>query len=467
MNKVIVKLKSLPVRTYLIIFLVIFFILFAGLAIAKHYTLRTVLYDYGLEAQVIKNTANYEFFKSGVEVDNYLGDHFSPVPILISALIYKLLPSDITILSLQVILIILGLIGFYKLANLKLGNPKLSLVLTIVLALAPGVQGALLYDYHPIVYAFPFLIWAIYFNEKNNYRYSILLFLLACLVKEDVGIFVGLFGIVSLINKNRIGLVYAFIGFGITTLAIQFLIPAIRLAPSDTLMRYSYFGNSFSEIVSNILLKPLNTIEFLFTPGRLLYLFKLTFSTLFLPFIRLKEFIILFLPLFLINALSAEYMQFGASVHYDVPTTVAIFYILLLSLKYIFELKRFDKDILTKWLMIGMIVTLLLYLPFSKYFRELSFTNFSNYSSYLEITQVKTMLPKDKIMSVTHDIGGQFSDYSNLQLFNKNWLSYKVRPNYIVIYKTTVNVEPLEIFKSTWNSKKMIYESDKFIVFEL
>jgi hypothetical protein len=116
--------------------------------------------------------------------------------------------------------------------------------------------------------------------------------------------------------------------------------------------------------------------------------------------------------------------------------------------------------------MIVMIVTLLLYIPFSKYFKELSITNISNYSSYLEITQVKTMIPKDKIISVTNDIGGQFSDYPRIQLFNKDWLTYKASPNYIVAYKTKINEEQLNIFKNTWNSKSLIYESEKFIVYE-
>ncbi len=454
------KLLGIPINNYLIAFLIIFFILFTGLAIAKHYTLRTALFDFGLEAQVIKNTADLKFFKSGVEVDNYLGDHFSPIPILISSIVYKILPHDVTILSLQVLLIILGLIGFYKLVNLKLKN-NFALILTIVLALSPGIQGVLLFDYHPVVYAFPFLIWAIYFNEKNNYKFSLLLFLLACLVKEDVGVLVGLFGIITLLNKKWIGLIYIIIGFGITTLSIQYLIPAIRLGPSDTLLRYEYFGNSFSEIIKNMVFYPVNTFKFLFTPLKVIYFLKITFSTLFLPVLKFKEFIILFLPLFLINALSAETMQSGASVHYDILTTVSLFYILILSIEKL-KTRRIKSVII-------ILITFILisYLPFSKYFKELNLIDFSKYSVYLEVNKIKELIPKNKTVSVTNDIGAHFSEYSNLQMFNRDWVNYKDKPNIIVIYRTTNNQEYLKVFEELQENKTLLYNSTNFKVYSL
>ena len=50
-------------------------VVLAGYAIARHERLNSTTFDLAIEAQVIWNTWQGDWFASSIEVDNYLGDH--------------------------------------------------------------------------------------------------------------------------------------------------------------------------------------------------------------------------------------------------------------------------------------------------------------------------------------------------------------------------------------------------------
>jgi uncharacterized membrane protein len=74
------------------------------------------VFDYGLEHQVLHNTAFGRIPQSSYEVNNYLGDHFSPI-ILLIAPFYLLLPFGFTPIILQNIAYIAGLLALYKITK--------------------------------------------------------------------------------------------------------------------------------------------------------------------------------------------------------------------------------------------------------------------------------------------------------------------------------------------------------------
>ncbi len=72
----------------------------AGYSIARHNAFNSKTYDLGLHAQVWWNTSQGRLFAGSVEVDNYLGDHVSPI-ILLLAPLYRLWPDARLLLALQ------------------------------------------------------------------------------------------------------------------------------------------------------------------------------------------------------------------------------------------------------------------------------------------------------------------------------------------------------------------------------
>ena len=76
-------------------------------------------YDLGLHAQVFWNTSHGRLFAGSVEVDNYLGDHVSPI-ILLLAPLYRLLPDPRTLLLLQAVALASGALPLALLARRRL-----------------------------------------------------------------------------------------------------------------------------------------------------------------------------------------------------------------------------------------------------------------------------------------------------------------------------------------------------------
>lgn len=79
----------------------------ASYSIARHNAFNSKAYDLGLHAQVWWNTSHGRLFAGSVEVDNYLGDHASPI-ILPLALLYRLWPDARLLLLLQAAALALG-----------------------------------------------------------------------------------------------------------------------------------------------------------------------------------------------------------------------------------------------------------------------------------------------------------------------------------------------------------------------
>ena len=81
--------------------------MFAAYSIARHAAFNSKAYDLGLHAQVFWNTSQGRLFASSIEVKNYLGDHVSPI-ILLLAPIYRLWPDPAWLLILQAVALASG-----------------------------------------------------------------------------------------------------------------------------------------------------------------------------------------------------------------------------------------------------------------------------------------------------------------------------------------------------------------------
>jgi uncharacterized membrane protein len=261
-------LKNKQHQIFLLISL-IFLILYSNLSLINHYNFRTNAYDLGIFNQTLWGYSQFELKANTIrEVPNLLADHFEPILILFSPLVY--LFGSYTLLIIQIIALILGGLGVYLLL-LKKTKQNYLLILSgsLIFFLFFGVFDALNFDYHNNVIASALIPWLLYFFTLKNYKAYYLILTLFLLTKENmalISLFIGLSILIFENKKQKIhGLITAVISLSYFFLVIKILIPFFN--PNHNyvyLSSYSRLGDSFLEISKNIILNPIENLKSLF-----------------------------------------------------------------------------------------------------------------------------------------------------------------------------------------------------------
>ncbi|GAB7033053.1 DUF2079 domain-containing protein [Streptomyces sp. NPDC021749] len=209
----------------------LFFLAFALLGLHRFQTLSTSSWDLGIFEQAIRG---YAHFKAPI-VDlkgpgtNILGDHFSPVLVLLAPL-YRLFPSSLTLLMAQAALFAVSVIPVTRAAARALGRLP-GLALGIAYGTSWGLQKAVDFDFHEIAFAVPLLAFALEAVLRGRWTAAVCWAAPLVLVKEDLGVTAAAIGALALIRTRRASpLPIALVGFGLgaAALTLGVLIPAFN-----------------------------------------------------------------------------------------------------------------------------------------------------------------------------------------------------------------------------------------------
>ena len=314
-------------------------LVFAAYSITRFNHFNAKAYDLGLHAQVFWNTSHGRLFAGSVEVDNYLGDHVSPI-ILLLAPLYRLMPDPRLLLVLQAVVLASGALPLALLARRRLSvNPYLlSLVLALIFLTYPALGFVNRFEFHEEVLVVPLLLAAFLALESRRAGWMSLALLLALLCKEDVGLTVAAFGVFAWWRarswppagdqarrgSNRrmktIGLAWAGAGVVWSLVALLVIIPAFRSAPSDTLARYSWLLAGPADVLGN----PGRILQHLLADPRRLwmlvkFLLPLGFTSLLSPAVLVS------LPAVAVNWLAGNLYQSSIYFHYAAATIPVVF----------------------------------------------------------------------------------------------------------------------------------------------
>lgn len=164
--------------------------LFAGYAVVsvgryRHLGQRS--WDLGIFEQVIRSYAHLQAPVADLKGPgfNILGDHFSPVTVLLAPL-YRLFPSSVTLLVAQAALFALSAVPVARAAARLLGRGR-GLAVGVSYGLSWGIQQAVDFDFHEICFAVPLLAFALEAVLARRWRAALLWALPLVLVKEDLG----------------------------------------------------------------------------------------------------------------------------------------------------------------------------------------------------------------------------------------------------------------------------------------
>lgn len=297
--------------------IVVYAAAFIYFTLQRHWHFNSAGYDLGIQDQVIWNTSQGRWFESSIEVNNYLGDHFKPLVVLLAP-IYRVWPSPSVLLVFQTIVLSLGAIPTYRLARKRLQSPFFGLAFALCYLLYPSVGYINRFDFHWEATVIPLLLAAIVSADEDRWSLMSLFLFLAMLGKEEIGLTIAAFGLwIWWKKRTRIGLVWAIIGTLFSLAALFLIIPAFRQAPSDTLARYAWLGSTPIAMVQTLFFQPQMIFRHLVNRDNLSFIVSLFGPVLFLPFFSSLSLVLI--PGLAYNLLSASSTQHSVYYQYVAP----------------------------------------------------------------------------------------------------------------------------------------------------
>ncbi|PIV09515.1 hypothetical protein COS31_03850 [Candidatus Roizmanbacteria bacterium CG02_land_8_20_14_3_00_36_15] len=314
-------IKSYGIEVILGLLIVGYIILFSYLSIHRMLSLNSHYYDLGIMNQVVYNTSRGHF----LEMTNQefrqnmsrLAIHFDPILVLFTPF-YWFYPNPAILLVGQTVILALGGLAIYLISEKLLKNKLMGLVFCLSFLFFFPVQRATLFDFHGVLLATSFFLWAYYFLLKKKDKLVILFILLSLLTKEHVGMIVFLFGIyIVLFYKNRrLGLIIGLSGLVFFITSFFIIIPYFRQHSHFALQYFDDFGDTPTKVIINIIKKPGLVINYLTRTDTKNYLYRLIYP--YFPFFFFSPLVFLIsLPELAINILSSNPNMRSIYFHYN------------------------------------------------------------------------------------------------------------------------------------------------------
>ncbi len=199
--------------------------------------------DLGNMEQAVWNTAHgnpfgfnnlrFQSFLEASGTTTRLSFHVEPIFFLL-ALVYKLRPTPANLLVVQTVVVASGAFPAAWLARRYLHSALAQVAFPLAYLLAPPLEAANLYEFHPVTLSAGLLLWAFYFADGRRYVLFAVFGLLAMATKEEIGLIVGLMGLwIWWRHRDRT------IGLSTTVLAVGWSLFAVLV-----IMRHFHNGPS-------------------------------------------------------------------------------------------------------------------------------------------------------------------------------------------------------------------------------
>ncbi len=246
-----------------------------------------------------------------------LGDHFSPILALLTPL-YWMYGHPVTLLIAEAVLFAVAVPAVWLAARRAIGVLG-GYLMAGVFALGWPLIVASARGFHEVAFSVPLMAWALERLLAGRYRQAAALTLALLLVKEDMGMLVGVFGLLIALRGGRehrqLGLTVAAVG-PIALAFIMFVLIPLGGGTSGYYWLYDGLGAGPIQAFGHVVLHPLDTISIAITPERKWHmLLWLVGPLLLLPL--LSPITLLALPLLAERVLSTNPNHWGPNNHYD------------------------------------------------------------------------------------------------------------------------------------------------------
>jgi len=389
------------------------------LTIARHNSFMTHSFDLGIHDQIVYNALHHGVLRStqhGSQPINYLGNHFAPILFLVTPL-YALKQDARTLLALQSLLLGLGAVPIYLLAQEKLRSTVLAVALSASYLLFPALHGINTFDFHQIALATSLLLWALYCLETGRTKLFLLFLLLAAATKEEVALTVAAFGVYLFLVKRRYGLGTALSVGGIAyfVLVVGYVMPALGGVPQVYRFGGLMAGGSsgLSAVVTTVLTNPTYALLYIFgDPRKIEFLFLLLLPVLFLPLLAGRS-LILAIPAFSVALLASVEENFSIGTQYPAIMIPFVSFLAIVGIQKL-DPRRFGRLALAAAILTA---SLAMNFEYGWLFGRL-FNGIPQPSGHDEV--VKTFfpqIPRTASVSAVSDLVPQLSDRETIYMF--------------------------------------------------
>ena len=212
-------------------------VMYCLISLVNHYLFKTYALDLGLYTHALYDYAHFRaadcsMFK--VVEQNLLSDHFDLYLIILSPLIY--LFGTYTLLVVQIMAVLLGGWGVYKLIGLYTDDDWMPLLASAAFLFSFGVIQPFSFDYHSNVVTAMLLPWLLYFIKQGRYGLASLFVVLFVIGKENMSLW--LFFIVTALmwdyrkEKKTLWHLVAYAFFSLVYFFVINMIVMVRIMPT-------------------------------------------------------------------------------------------------------------------------------------------------------------------------------------------------------------------------------------------
>ncbi|MCX7729372.1 MAG: DUF2079 domain-containing protein [Bacteroidia bacterium] len=352
MNKIFEKTLFIPEKNknaaYVFLFIITVLFLVAGyiFSIVKHNQYLSNAWDLGIYNQYVYKFSHFKkpvatvyarFSEQGVF---FLSDHVTLL-LPFESMLYWLMGKNV-LLYLQIVYIILGAFGLYKLIKLETESEYLSVLAYFLVLSHYSVFATLDFDYHTNVIGSMLVPWILYFIKIQNLKMFLFTLFLSLLSKEDASLILVCLAIYLLIDRWNFKYAYILLICSIVYSIFAFkLLSYFSLFENKQLSnwRYNHISSTFSGFLLELINNPGKYLSMMFnTPEKEMKLKYFLYTGGFVAFLKPK-YLLPVLPNFILFNLSDTWGTWGNMGHYNIFFSVWIPYILILfinRLKYVY-----------------------------------------------------------------------------------------------------------------------------------
>jgi len=413
--------------------------------------------------KMISGRPLYGLFDMGTDSFSWQLVHFSPITIFL-AMIYFFIPTPLLLLFVQSLFIGLGAIPLYKLSKEKLNSVAGGLVFSICYLLYPAVQGANLYEFHPVVISIPLLIWAFYFAEKNAYKKSVIFSTLSLFCKESVSWVVILLGTYLLFrNKKKLGLTLIIIGFFWISLTQFVILPNVYGTNSlHYTYRLSELGDTPFDQISTFLSSPVYAFTRSVPSERigllLQMLLPLAFFSLFSPIL------LIVLPGYILHLLT----DFPCTSYYCTALLIPFTFIAAIygvkNISSFLSRRIRSANVLKIILFIVLVMSIYSSILFSPFWKKISHfrIEFPIDDHYINLKNMVSSIPKNSTVLVQNSLCVHASHFKDIHILfwyldEKMHKQIPKKVDFMIIDRMTLNLHIIER-ESEILDKSLLYD---------
>lgn len=331
-QKVYLTLKKHWDKVVLTVFILLYITTLATLSILRHNAFASN-FDLSNMDQTLYYTLNGHFFSLRLpdEFSSRFAVHADLILVLLSPL--YLIYDDVRILIASGSFFLgIGAIPAYLLSLKILKNKIISLCITAVYLLNPGMQWTGIYDFHGVALAIPFLLFAFYFAYVKKWKLYAFFIFLAILTKEQISLNIAMLGlaIFFVLKQRKVGLITFAVGVIWFIMMVYVVMPYFTPAGKHWALE-GYGNTSLGELLIARLTHPTVIIhDFLFDKSTQEYYLMLLKPFGFLPLVGLP-WLLLSAPDLAINVVrGTTFINF----HYDSGVTPALVIATIFGLNY-------------------------------------------------------------------------------------------------------------------------------------